>query len=170
MPVLIILVMSLAAYASVAVAARRKLATHSSVVEPLELIVMSVALTLILAFRRSHSIAYMMVCAALMGALGAIMATAMRERRERGIGGTREFAEPHSDAIPANAWKKWLRFSRSVVDFEIRFALAACYFVLIGPMSLVFRPMAQEKAKGRTASTWISRSAEVRQDQARRPF
>ena len=170
MKTLIIVVVGLAAYSTGAVRARRRsTAYHWGTATPAE--VFSVALTLVLAasVRSPVSlVASVAVSAALMFLLSIVFALATRNQGVALCAGTREFEE--SGARPnAGVWKRWMHFSRSVVDYEFRLLLVAVYLVAIAPFALLSR-----NARGRKTadplSNWVPRADSPTLEGARRPF
>ncbi len=172
MPTVIVAVISFAAYATGAVLARRRLPSRiSPPVDPMEVLIVSGGLLLIVALpHAASSLAYVLVCALLGVLLGAITATATLARNKGGGGGTREFEDIRAPARSTNAWKRWVSFTRSVADYEIRLLLVACYLLIIGPLAVAHRLSRATPAYDRSPSNWLTRSDTATLDAARRSF
>jgi hypothetical protein len=172
MPTVIVAVISFAAYATGAVLARRRLPSRVSVpVDPIEVLIVSGGLLLIVALpHAASSLTYVLVCALLGLLLGALTATATLARNKGGGGGTREFEDIPAPLRPTNAWKRWLSFTRSVADYEIRLLLVACYLLIIGPIGVAHRLARATPANDGSRSNWLPRSDRATLDAARRSF
>jgi hypothetical protein len=170
MPTVLIVVVSLAAYAVGAVVTRRALARRATApAHPLEVILAAGALVAIALLRRPpYRVTYCVMAASAMFLIGA--AIAGLTRRKAMAGGTREFEDAAATARAASLWKRWLSFSRAVVDYEFRLLLVACYLLIIGPVALAFRFLRADPAGRGAASTWMPKSDTPTLDAARRPF
>ena len=172
MPTLIIAVLSLAAYATGAVIVRRRLASHlSTAVGPFELIVfVGAAVGMVLLRRPHYAIAHYVIWAAAMFLIGTITAWTVLFHQQRITGGTREFEDVAAHEPLASPWKRWIKFSRAVADYEFRLFLVACYLLLVGPIAVAFRFGRTEPDVSGGASTWLPKSDTPGVDAARRPF
>lgn len=167
-----IVVISFAAYAAGAVAARRTLAAQlSAAAHPLEVLLVGGLLAGVALFRRHHhSVAYFIICAAAMLFVGGAIAAATLTTRERVAGGTREFEDTNARPRAATPWAQWLSFSRAVIDYEFRLVLVAAYLMLIGPIAIASRWIGVEAARTGAATTWIPKRDMPSLDAARMPF
>jgi len=170
MPIAFIAVISLGAYATGACVARRVLGARSSAVHPLEVLLVAGALAGIVLLRRpDHAVRYDVMCAVAMLLVGAAIAGVAVITREHVTAGTREFEDAGAEQ-PASAWKRWLNFSRAVVDYEFRLLLVACYLLIIGPMAIAFRLLRAKPAGSDVVSNWTPKSDTPSLDAGRRPF
>jgi hypothetical protein len=84
-------------------------------------------------------------------------------------GGTREY-EDFAGARPVGLWKRWLNFSRAIIDYEFRLLLIAVYLLIIGPFALAFRFLRRVPAVSDASSTWTARNESPSLDGSRRSF
>jgi ABC-type branched-subunit amino acid transport system permease subunit len=171
MPTVFIVVVSLAAYAVGAVATRRVLASRPTAVQPVEVFLAAGALASAALVRHPpYPVTYYANCAVAMFLLGVAIAAATVTTKKRAAGGTREFEDAGAPAQVASPWKRWLSFSRAVVDYEFRLLLVACYLLIIGPIAMASRFLRADTAGNDEASTWIPKEDTPNLDAARRPF
>jgi hypothetical protein len=172
MPTVILGVISFAAFATGAVVVRRRSASQvHAAVTPVELLIVSGALLLICVNRgRFHSIYAAIGCALVMSLVGGVSARLIRLRSTFGSGGTREFEDFGAAGGSNSVWRRWLSFTRLVVDYEVRLLLVGCYLVMVGPIALAFRFARGTVTGSGNASNWVPRSGEPSLESARRPF
>ncbi len=140
-------------------------------VHPLEeLLALGVVLTGVYLRRPHYSLRYVALCALGMLLVGTVAGSAMLLRKRHAAAGTREYEEGRGDAGDLSLWKRWLSFSRAVVDYEFRLMLLACYFLVVGPFAIVFRLGRGKSAGGVAGSGWVARSDASSMETARRPF
>jgi hypothetical protein len=133
------------------------------------LLVMAALATVAFLPRPHHRLAFFAACGAGMSILGALVVRLTHPRERRATAGTREFESHDAAEAGLSAWKRWLAFSRQVVDYEFRILLVACYLLLVGPMAIAFRSR-RDEAQIDPESTWIPRTSVADLDSARRPF
>jgi hypothetical protein len=168
-PTVILVLISFVASATGAVLVRRRRASHGGApVSPVEVIIIAGGLCLVAALRRPSSITYILLCAFGMSLLGAVTAAATIAGRNPGSGGTREFEDAPAPEQSNTVWKRWLSFTRSVAEYEVRLVLVVCYLLLIGPIAMARHFGAKEPAGGPTS--WVMRDDEETIDAARRSF
>jgi hypothetical protein len=168
---LIIIVVGLAAYSVGAVQTRRRSAAfYYEVATPLEVVVVAVMLLLIASLPRPLGMAgFCALCAAVMFTFAAVFARLTRKSGPSPSAGTREFEE--SGTCPdAGLWKRWLHFSRSVIDYEFRLLLVASYLLIVAPLALASRTGADRQAKADPGSNWFLRADKPTLESARRQF
>lgn len=170
MPTVFIVVVSLATYAVGAVTTRRMTSWFGAAVHPIEVLLAGGALVgIALARRPPHTGTYCVLCAGSMLVIGATISRLTTGNKV--AGGTREFEDPGTTAgAAAGAWKRWLSFSRAVVDYEFRLLLVACYLLIIGPVAMAFRFLGAGSTGSSAASNWILKNDAPSLDAARRPF
>ena len=86
----------------------------------------------------------------------------MLEPRERGVVGSAR-----------QLWERWKRIARKIGDFQARALMTVFYFLILGPLSLVFRWRSDPLAiKPSTPRGWRHREDKdgIPMDQARRQF
>jgi hypothetical protein len=146
--IVLLIVVSFVAAATGAVVVRRRQASHlSPPVAPGEVLVIGAGLLFIAAFRRPGSITYFLACVLAMAVLGAATAAVTLARNQGGSGGTREFENFPPPERSTNVWRRWLSFTRSAADYEIRLLLVVCYLLVIGPIAMA---QASSHSNGRT--------------------
>jgi hypothetical protein len=172
MPTVIMSVISFAAFATGAVVVRRKSASQiHAAVTPMELLIVSGALLLICVnWGRLHSIYAAIGCAVVMSLAGGVSARLTGLRSTLGSGGTREFEDFGAPRGSNSVWRRWLSFTRLVVDYEVRLLLVGCYLLLVGPVALAFRFARGSVTGSGNTSNWLPRSGEPDLESARRPF
>lgn len=172
MRTVLLLLLSLASYAAGAVVARRASASRaSSPGHPVEVLLVTGALVALAWVRGSHPFAlYLLICAAAMFLVGMVVARVGRPTHLPVSGGTREFEEARAQAPATSAWKRWLAFSRSIADYEVRLVIVASYLLFIGPVALAFRLLSSDPFPADSPSTWAPREESSTLDAARRTF
>jgi len=170
--ILLLALISLGTYASgVVVAARLRRWKARLAAHPGELLLLLCAFGGICYVRRSHfSPGFFLACAGAMFVLGAIVALLRASQKQQAAGGTREFEEMGQTGQPGSLWKRWLAFSRAIIDYEIRLLLVAAYLVAVGPVAIAFRLFRKEETGGTAASTFIPKSDTPSLENARRSF
>jgi hypothetical protein len=168
---LIIVVISLAAYATGAVTARRTLSSRpGSCAHPLELLVICGALAAVAYFRRAHpGPVYFISCAAAMFLAGIAICAASASKEKQVAGGTREYEEI-KQATAAGWWKRWINASRAVIDYEFRLLLVAVYLLIVGPIALAFRFLRAAGTAPGPDSAWTAKTDSPTLDTSRRAF
>jgi len=167
----LIIVICLAAYATGAVTARRLLAPRlSALAHPLEFVLVTAALFVIASLRSAHpGLTFFLLASAATFLLALLVAGVNGRIGKHVSGGTREY-EDVAGACPAGLWKRWLNFSRAVIDYEFRLLLIAVYLLIIGPFALAFRFLLRDPAVSDTSSTWTARNESPSLDGSRRSF
>ena len=169
MRTLLLAIISLAAFSTGAVVAKWTRSSRPAPVGPLELLVVIAGLVAVILFRGSYRpLAYGITCAASMFLIGAALALLHHGNRTLSSGGTREFEDASSAEPALSLWKRWLRFSRSIVDYEFRLLLVVCYLVMVGPIAAAFRLLRPEPCS--PDSTWIPKNDAPSLDAGRRSF
>jgi hypothetical protein len=168
----LLILFCLGAYSSANVTVKRRKRLRTAFAgHPAEFICVVIALTSVAVLSRSFSYGFAVGSIATMAIAGVVVAFPTNNQAGRATAGTREFEELPSSGLGINAWKRWLSFSRAVVDYEFRLFLVGCYFVLVGPFALLFRasrPSHQECDNN--ASSWAVRTHQSTLESARRPF
>jgi hypothetical protein len=85
------------------------------------------------------------------------------------LAGTREFENTHAPEATSNLWKRYVGFSRAVVDYEFRLLLVATYLLLVAPIALASR-LVSKPAPEEGDTTWLARTDDASMDSAGRPF
>lgn len=170
--VMILIIVSLAGFATGAVTARRlRRSRVAPPVHPFEVVLAAMALTGIILLRPlQQRISYAVVCAAVMVGIGILAAHTGGAGKPFVMAGTQEFAGTHAAQSCANAWERYLSFSRAVVDYEFRVVLTATYLLLVAPIALASRAGRRGGAQRSSSSNWLPRNDSAHLDSARRPF
>jgi hypothetical protein len=169
--IVLLIVVSFVASATGAVVVRRRQMSHVSLPVALgEVLVIGAGLLFIAAFRRPGSITYFLACALAMAVLGAVTAAATVARDQGGSGGTREFENFPPPERSTSVWRRWLSFTRSVADYEIRCLLVVCYLLVVGPIAIAHRLLGTAPARASSNSNWLTRNDTGSLDAARRSF
>jgi hypothetical protein len=113
---------------------------------------------------------YRLICAVAMVFIGAAVARATLARQGCIAAGTKEFEDAGGQKSATSLWKRWLNFSRAVIDYEFRLMLVACYILIVGPIALAFRWRREEPIGTGRTSTWTPRANTPSLDAARRQF
>src|SRR3974390_1599043 len=140
MTTLFLSLMSLLSYAMgvVSVYGWRRRASPGAA-KPVELLLgLAVVLGPTIARRWSNSPRYLPIWLLILFIVGLAVGAALLHFKNHFSGGTGEYDEEPSE-VPSSLWKKWLNFSGSVVDYEFRLFLVACYLILIAPFAFLFR-------------------------------
>jgi hypothetical protein len=172
MHTLFIAFVSFVAYATGVVTVRRwRRKGPSGAVGPLEvLLAFAVVLGSVFLRRPHYSARYIAFCAVGMFLIGTVVGGAMLLRKKHAAAGTREYEEERTAAGDISLWKRWLKASRAVVDYEFRLMLLACYLLIIGPFALVFRLGRTKSADVVSGTAWVPRGDASGIEAARRPF
>jgi hypothetical protein len=165
-------ILSFAGYSTGAVVARRSLRLRAGASVPAaEVLVVAAGLYTVFFLRPAPlALKYFVLSAAAMGLLGTVVASASRLTKSRFSGGTREFEEVRPSLEPSSVWKRWLAFSSSIAEYEIRIVLVASYLFLIAPIAITSRLFRPNPARGSATSSWAPRVDSPGLDAARRPF
>jgi hypothetical protein len=163
---------SFVAYATGVVMVRRWRTERSTgVVRPLEAMLAFAMVVSSVFLRRPHySLRYVALCALGMLFVGALVGSLILLRKIHAAAGTREYEAERGTTGEISLWRRWLNFSRAVVDYEFRLMLLACYLLVVGPFALVFRLGSGNSAGTETRTAWVPRSDVSGIEAARRPF
>ncbi|MGB8322314.1 MAG: hypothetical protein WCE52_05055 [Candidatus Acidiferrum sp.] len=119
---------------------------------------------------RLHSLKYVALCSFGAFLIGLTVGSLMLLRKKSVVAGTKEYEDRGGSIPDLSLWKQWLNFSRAAVDYEFRLLLLSCYFLIIGPLAIVFRLGSGESSHEDGKSSWIARSEDSSLDAAGRPF
>lgn len=101
--------------------------------------------------------------------VGAVAASLISQASRAQRAGTREFESNAPSSREENLFRKWLAFSRSVADYEVRIVLVLCYWIFVAPLAIAHRLSASEDQRDATTA-WLNRQTEASMESARRPF
>ncbi len=166
----LIVVVAVAAYAVGAVKARRwPRSQPGSAADPWQLLVLCFALAGLAYLRPSgRGPEFLAISLLVMFLLGLVACMLIASKHDHVVGGTREYEDFYQERS-VTLWRRWLNFSRAVVDYEFRLLLLAVYLLIVAPVALTFRLFSRAPAGG-AKCTWISKSDSPTLATARRPF
>lgn len=148
--------------------ANRSRAAHP--VHPVEVLIVAVALVAIGVLRPAqHGAAYALVCAVVMVVVGMLSARAAGAAKRVALAGTREFEPARTHDEAPTVWKRYMSFSRSVVDFEFRVLLVTMYLLFVAPIALG-RRLGRGSAPEQRDSNWLARNETPPSESARSAF
>jgi hypothetical protein len=165
-------ILSFAGYSTGAVVARRSLKLRAGASVPAaEVLVGAAGFYAVFLLRPAPlALRYFVLSADAMGLLGVVVTSASRLTKSCFSGGTREFEEMRPSLEAASIWKRWLAFSSSIAEYEVRIVLVASYLLLIAPLAIASRLFRTNPARGSSITSWTPRGDSPGLNAARRPF
>src|SRR3954454_7678134 len=155
--ILVLYLLSVLGFATGAVIIRRSQRSRAATpVHPFEVFLVAAALIAIGLLRPTqHRVLSGLLCIGVMAAVGMLTGYIGKRAKRVAAAGTREFESTGASEETSTLWKRYLGFSRAVVDYEFRLLLVATYLVLVGPIALTAR-LASDPDPEQGDSTWLA--------------